>query len=210
MAGEERQDILVKNIVFDIAGVLLRYDPVSYLEKFTDNRGEAEKLAKITFLSPDWEELDRGLINRDEIMRRLSEKHPDFKDSIKRAISSWPQMLEPIEENINLAKKLRENNYPLYLLSNFPEEGYEDTKARFDFFDIFKGGVVSGEITYLKPEGEIFQVLLEKFTLDPEHTVFIDDTEENARAAEEHGIIGVHYDGETGLEEKLRRLNVNL
>ncbi len=207
---ENEKGILIKNIVFDIAGVLLDYSPKEYLQRYVDTVEEAELLAHRTFLSGDWEELDRGLFDRREIINRLCEKYPENASIIRRAISSWSQMMEPIEENTSLVPELKKAGYPLYLLSNYPRQGYEEVSEKFNFFQHFRGEVISGDVAYLKPEDEIYQVLIEKFSLEPQHTVFIDDGRENVEAAEESGLVGIHYDGQIDLADKLRELNVNI
>lgn len=207
---ETEEGILIKNIVFDIAGVLLDYSPREYLQRYVDTVEEAELLAHRTFLSDDWEELDRGLFDRREIINRICEKYPEDAGTIRRAVSNWTEMMEPLEENTRLVPKLKQSGYPLYLLSNYPRQGYEEVSEKFDFFRHFKGEVISGDVAYLKPEDEIYQVLIEKFSLEPQHTVFIDDGQENVEAAEENGLVGIHYDGEIDLAQKLRELNVNI
>ncbi len=202
--------VLVKNIVFDIAGVLLDYSPEEYLRRYVDTIEQAELLAHRTFLSEDWEDLDRGLFDRREIINRLCEKYPEDANNIRKAISSWTNMMEPLTENTRLVPELKQAGYPLYLLSNYPRQGYEEVEEKFEFFNHFKGAVISGDVAYLKPEDEIYQVLIEKFSLEPQNTVFIDDAQENVEAAKENGLLGIHYDGQIDLADKLREMNVNI
>jgi len=202
--------ILIKNIVFDVGGVLLEFAPLKYWQRFVDTAEKAEEMARKTFLSSEWESLDRGLFERREVIDSLCQKYPEDADIIRRAIGSWSNMMEPIEENTRLVSELDDAGYPLYILSNYPQQGFKDVSEKFDFFRHFRGDVISGDVAYVKPEDEIYQVLLDKFSLNPEHTLFIDDNEENIEAAEEAGLVGIHYDEGTDLVAEMRHYNVSI
>ncbi len=207
---ETEEGVLIKNIVFDVGGVLLEYPPVDYYGRYVDSEEKARELAEKTFFSDDWEKLDRGLLEREEIIRLFCDKYPDDSETIRKAIGSWSKMMRPNEENVEVARELDEAGYPLYILSNYPSQGFSEVKEKFDFFGLFRDEVISGEATYIKPEDEIYQIMLQKFRLEPEHTLFIDDGKENIEAARESGIYGIHCAEDIDLRQELERLNVSV
>ena len=82
----------------------------------------------------------------------------------------------------------------LYLLSNYPQQGYERLREKFaELFDpLFDGGVISCYVHQIKPEKEIYQTLISRYELDPQRTLFIDDTLCNIEGAMKMGIHGFH------------------
>ena len=72
-------------------------------------------------------------------------------------------------------------------------ENYAYLKQKYAFFDHFQGIVISGLENTIKPEKKIFQILLQRFALNPGETLFIDDRPENTRTAEEFGMAVVTF-----------------
>ena len=79
----------------------------------------------------------------------------------------------------------------------------------YDFFNIFKGKiVVSGDEKLIKTDPKIWEVLQERYQLEPEESVFVDDNPKNIEVAEQMGFVTVHITEETNLENELRRLGL--
>jgi HAD superfamily hydrolase (TIGR01509 family) len=98
----------------------------------------------------------------------------------------------PISCTEQLIAELKERGYRLYVLSNMSSDFIEHIR-RFDVYRQFEGDVVSCEVKTVKPESEIYQIVLDRFALDPAETLFIDDREANLRAAEQFGISTFHF-----------------
>lgn len=102
--------------------------------------------------------------------------------------------LRPNWTMIEFVRKLKKNNYTLYLLSNFDKESYTRLLCRYpDIFALFENIVISAHIQMLKPYKEIYNYILTKYHLLPEECLFIDDQEENVQGAQDLGIKGLHY-----------------
>ncbi|MBQ2394991.1 MAG: HAD-IA family hydrolase, partial [Alistipes sp.] len=83
--------------------------------------------------------------------------------------------------------------YRLYVLSNMSPE-FIDFIRRLPVYANFDGEVVSCEEKVVKPEPEIFRLLLNRYSLDASECLFIDDRVDNIEASEREGICGFHFD----------------
>ncbi len=200
----------IKNIIFDVGQVLIKYKPLKNLEKALQDKILAKDVYTKTFGSQDWLKLDRGLITREELVTELGQRYPELEDIIAESIRNWPEFLEPVPENASLLEKLKESDYHLYYLSNFPREGFKETQEIFPYLKIFEEGVISGETGYIKPEPGIYRALIAKTDLEPSLSLFIDDCQENLTAAEKFGFQTVHYTAETDLREKLLEYQIKI
>ena len=194
----------MKNIVFDLGGVLFARDK---------NKCEPELLEFFGFLrAPQmprfWEEHDRGTSTLEEVTQTLVEMtgHPYAKcaEVLRHAID----LQEPIPATERLVRDLKAAGYRLYVLSNMSRE-FIDFLRRYPVYGLFDGEVVSCEEHTVKPEPRIYELLLERYSLTPSETLFIDDREANILEAERHGIHGflfAHRDPEGACAELGRRL----
>jgi putative hydrolase of the HAD superfamily len=115
----------------------------------------------------------------------------------------------PLDDNARLLPGLRKQGYRLYYLSNFPLDVFEEIKNDYYFFRHFDGGIISSEVKFSKPDIRIYEILIRKYGLIPSETLFIDDIEENVRAAESAGMKGMVTNGSPRITEQLEsRLGV--
>ena len=200
----------IKNIVFDIGQVLLTFNPEQYLrEQFNLSTGQIKDIAKETFRSSVWLDLDRGKISKNEAAEIFAKRLPEYSQVLIEGVLNWEEILNPIEPNIELLKEFNDSDaYEVYALSNFNDESYQVAKSEFPFLNLFKGEIISGQVGYIKPEPEIYQLLLDRFELEPAETLFIDDSKENIEAAKEFGLRTIHYRNSEQLQREIKHLNL--
>ncbi|HBT51794.1 MAG TPA: HAD family phosphatase [Petrotoga sp.] len=196
--------MFLRNIVFDLGNVLFKFDPEGILDDLFKDPLVKRKLKEAVFTTSIWKELDRGTLSFEEAKKIFHEKNPDLKEEINILLKEWKNYLHPITENVEILPKLKENN-KLFILSNFHEDAFNYIRGKYSFFDIFDGMVISYKEKLLKPEKEIYQLLLNRYNLKPEETIFVDDIVENIQAAEELGIKSILYKGPEALRELLKR-----
>ena len=197
---------MIKNIVFDLGMVLIKFNPKEFLE--TNNYDKKEKIMKYIFGHEDWLKLDRGTLTEKELAKKLDGNGNLTYDEVMDIMKVRKDIMVPFDFNKEIPKKLKENGYNLYILSNFPKVPFEEIKARDEFFKYFDGAIVSAYVKHLKPEKAIYKELLINYSLNPEETIFIDDKLENIRSAEELGISGIHLKKPEYLKEKLKGLKL--
>jgi 2-haloacid dehalogenase len=156
-----------------------------------------------TVCTNDWNlEQDRGRSLADGT-RLLQEKFPEYRSLIQLYYGKWEAMLKnDIPETVSLLYQLKEK-YNIYGLTNWSAETIPIAYQRFPFFQEFDGIVVSGIEKIVKPDKRIYQLLLDRYKLNAKNSIFIDDNMSNVKAAEEMGMIAIHYENSSQLEARL-------
>ncbi len=201
---------MIKNIIFDLGNVLINFKPEQFLLRYTKDKNRITKFISNIIQSDTWLKLDRGIMSIKNARDDFISAYPEETELIKIFFDHWQEMLTPISKNVNLLKELKSNGYRLYILSNYIIEAYEYVKERYNVFSLFDGLVISGKINIIKPEREIFQFLLQKYNLNPEDSVFIDDIKQCIDQAGKLKIKTIHYLPNTDLRSELRKLEVKI
>jgi len=195
---------MVKNVVFDIAGVIASWDPLPWFrERFGEERGE--QVLKAAMLSPYWmENIDLGYIPEEEIFCHQMEEHPELAEELAAVDQEWKDILQPFPDTEDLIRRLKAAGYPVYFLSNFPERTFKYLYGKAPAFRLMDGGVASWEVHQVKPNADIFQTLLQKYGLESAETVFTDDTPVNVEGAKAAGLHAWRFTGAAGFEKYLK------
>lgn len=99
--------------------------------------------------------------------------------------------------------------HKLYILSNWGKSGFNKIKSQYpDIIALFDGYVISGEIGHAKPSTQIFKVLIDRYQLEDEYCIFIDDSEINTHVAKQFGWHSFLHDGTNNIESLLASLDV--
>ena len=201
----------IKNIIFDFGGVVMDWDPRYFFKSYFNDDEKMEYFLE-NIAQSSWNiEQDRGrpLQEGTDI---LVAQHPEWEKEIRAYYDNWPVMLRSdIPENVAVLRNLANTNYELFGLTNWSQETFPYALENYDFFQLFGGKiVVSGDEKLIKPDPKIWHVLLDRYQIQAEESVFIDDNAENIRVAGELGFKTVHITKETQLDEELRKLGVNL
>ena len=194
---------MIRNIVFDMGQVLIRWRPEEILEHFELTGEEKTMLLQELFWSPEWTQQDRGILTEGEMIERVSARLPEsLHAAVEEVIKAWHVWhLTPMPGMAELVRRLKAQGYGIYLLSNASTalRGYF---PRIPGSECFDGLMVSAEEKLLKPQHEIYERLYERFCLVPEQCVFIDDSPANIEGAMLTGMQGIVFRGDT---ERLRR-----
>ncbi len=197
----------MKNIIFDIGNVLLDYHPERFLKQYYDKETSLI-LMSLIFQGDDWKHLDDGTMMIADVIDDLTSKHPQYTQEITFVLKHWSDMMTPLQENVDLIKVLKAKGYKIYLLSNFHYEAFFAMEKKYDFLREVDGKVISAFEHKVKPDSEIYQVLLERYDLSPFESLFIDDSYPNIEAARLLGIQGIHFEEETSLKDALKAAGV--
>ena len=193
----------MKNIIFDLCGVLIKSNASSILKKFNVSDEDYKILSK--FFS-NYEKLDKG-------EQTLEEKFNECNFSIeisnkyKDILLNYYKYRELNMDLIELVNTLKQNNYNVYVLSNNPKEAfsYYISNPLFKNIDGFIGSCDYGAV---KDDGKLFEVILDKYNLNPNECYFIDDRKLNIDMASKHNIKGYQFnelDDINNLYEDMRK-----
>ena len=178
-----------KNIVFDLGGVVVARDPRKVSAEFQEFFSFIYQIPMPHF----WEEYDRGTSSLEEVKNYICEHNDCSRELCDEYIATAIDLQEEIVPTKSLIEQLKMAGYRLYVLSNMSPE-FIDFIRRLPVYANFDGEVVSCEENVVKPEPEIFRLLLNRYSLDASECLFIDDRIDNIEASEREGICGFHFD----------------
>lgn len=197
---------MIKNVVFDLGNVLVEFNPVEYLDTFGLDEELKNKLYDIIF-SERWNRYDRGDYPKIADLRAaLCKKYPKYGNEFFRILQpSWVKIHRVKTETAEYLYELKRRGYKVFILSNLSSDSYEYLKD-FEFIKCIDGGVFSYQERSCKPEEKIYRVLLERYKLNADETVFLDDKPENIKVAESLGINGIVFTDITKAKEQLEEM----
>ena len=197
---------MIKNYIFDFGNVLSRFYPDELTASCTDNSDDTQLISCIVFDRLYWDRLDSGDISDLEVKEGIRSRLPEeLHDIACRVYDNWVSNMTPVEGMQELINDIRKTDKKLYLLSNISKgfaRTYADVPWLEELLGKFDGLVLSGTLGMVKPDREIFEHLLNKYGLNADECLFIDDSPKNIAGAENAGIKGYLFDGDA---HKLRR-----
>lgn len=201
---------MIKNIIFDIGNVLLTFEPREFLLEFTSDMSRINYFISNVTGSEIWLKLDRGLLSIEDAKNVFFVKYPEEVELLTLFFEKWFEIFKPIQKNIEILKKLKQNDYKVFALSNFIKESYEFVINKFEFFSLFDGQVISWREKVIKPELEIYAILLNRYNLIAQECVFLDDYSSFLFSAQRLGINTILITENTDLQAELRNLNIKI
>ena len=198
----------IRTVVFDLGGVLIDWDPrYLYRKVFSDETSMEHFLNNIATM--EWHlEQDRGRTMA-EATKVLISRHPEYEEEIRAFYGRWPEMFGgSIRGSVEILRELRDLGYPLHALTNYSAEAFVLARKDYDFLGWFDEIVVSGEEGMIKPDKDLYAVLVERTGLEPSTTVFIDDSPPNVAAARELGFTAITFETPGQLREDLAGLGL--
>jgi 2-haloacid dehalogenase len=196
--------LVTSAVVFDLGGVLIDWNPRHLYRQLFRDPGEMEDfLARIC--TDDWHRAHDLGADITASCQRLAALHPDYRDAIMAWASRGEEMAAgQFDETVDVLSDVKAAGIRCYALSNMEPEAFTIRRARFAFMTWFDGQVISGLEGVAKPDRRIFEILLARYALVPETTVFVDDVQRNVDAARALGINAVRYTGAGQLRRDLR------
>jgi 2-haloacid dehalogenase len=200
---------MINTIIFDLGAVLIDWNPhYMYRTLFAEEQEMKNFLADVC--TSDWnEEQDAGrpLQEGTDI---LVAQFPEHEANIRAFYGRWSEMLgEPFHGTVEVLKQLKASDrYKIYALTNWSAETFPVALERYDFLSWFDGIVVSGTEKMRKPAPEFYQILLDRYEVNPGEALFIDDNYRNIVAAEKMGIKSIHFTSSAQLETELKGLGI--
>ncbi len=196
----------IKTLIFDIGNVLLTFNPEVFLQKILGDEKKGSACFSLMVQSPEWQQLDKGLISIEKAKHIFIQRDPSLKDEIELFFEQWLDMFHPIEPTIKLLDTLKEKGYKLYILSNFIRESFETLSPKMAFLPKFDGIVTSYSIGMAKPDRNIYEHILDKFDLKASECVFIDDMQVNIDGAKAAGISTILFESTNQLIDQLEKI----
>lgn len=204
---------MINTLIFDLGGVLIDWNPEYVFRELIPDEAKREYFFE-NICTHDWNlEQDAGR-SLSEATDLLVNQFPEWEAEIVAYYGRWHDMLgEPDYETLDLLRKAIDHpDYQVLALTNWAAETWDWVLRieRFQFLHWFDGVVVSGQEKVRKPYPEIYQILLNRYAIQPETAVFTDDNVANVEAAKTHGLHGVHFQTSAQLCQELANVGVFL
>lgn len=199
----------IQAVIFDYGNVLLEWNPRFVYDRYfpNDPEGMERFFKEVNFA--DWNsQQDKGRPFKEGIAI-LSREFPHYSHLIQAYHELWIDSVGgAIAGTVDILKQVKQAGYPVYGLSNWSAETFPSMRQRHDFFDLFDDMVISGEVGHVKPEPEIFQILLDKIGKPAQECLFIDDSPANIRQAQKLGFATIQFQSPQQLESSLHDLEI--
>lgn len=196
---------MIDNVIFDFGNVLARFYPEELTAPYVNDEGMRKAISDVAFDRLYWAPLDEGTITDDEVKEGIRVRLPAQQAELGcKAYDNWVRNLTPVPNMKELVTDLQKAGKKVYLLSNISQKfstEYKEVEWIRELLDSFDGLIFSSDYKLVKPHKQIFELLLDEFSLDADDCLFIDDTQANIKGAESAGIKGYHFDGNA---QKLR------
>jgi len=202
---------MIKNILFDMGGVLVKFDRHFFIARLGVSAEDEELLMRHVFLSREWAQMDRGSLTDTEASKLVCARLPErLHEAADKLVSMWERPIISYDGMDALIGELKENGYRIYLLSNasYRQHDYWPTIPESRYFD---DTLISADVHLVKPQPEIYLEACRKFGIRASESVFIDDTPINVEGAYYTGMDGIVFHGDTAeIREELRKRGVKL
>lgn len=186
---QKQQRAAVKNIIFDLGMVLVNFRYRDYCRDLGFSDETVDFFAKNIVLSDTWKLLDEGNHTEERVIELFIGKFPQYEKEIRQFFEDYSELVRPYEDSEAWIDEYLARGYQVYILTNYPDRMFDvHYKKQFPFIDKANGVFVSAKEKKTKPNREVYAALMEKFQLNPEECVFLDDSKVNVAGAEQFGI----------------------
>lgn len=195
----------IQKVIFDVGQVLVKFNPRNLFIKILEDEEKVDFFLK-NICTWEWHIQQDLIYDTSKAAGPVIKKYPEYKEAIEAFYGRFLEMIDSVhQENVNLALKLKQKGYPIYLLSNFPGDQFEKYRLQNSFLNEFDDRIISGDVGLAKPDIKIYQLAIKKFNLNPEESLFIDDKIENTRGAEQVGIKTIQLQKPEDLNKEIRK-----
>ena len=195
----------LKNIIFDLGGVLVDWNP-RYLFRSVFKDPNAMEYFLSEVCNHSWNEKQDSGRSFAEGSAEVIAKYPQFKSAVDIYFKRWPETLgDPIAGTVQILESLvQSKKYKILALSNWSAETFPYAKQKFAFLKLFEAILVSGEEKLIKPDARFFNLLTERYQVVPQESLFIDDVEKNIKGAAVLGFQTIHFQNPDQLKMDLK------
>jgi len=202
---------MIKNVIFDVGNVFVRWSPPDVVERcfgIPKNSDENLQRAEALLRGPLWRRLNMGKLTQAEAALAYQAEFGLSKQQAEELFFHVTDHQEPIQGTEALARRLKRSGYRVFALTDNVHEIVAYLKARHQFWPLFDDAVVSAEIGLMKPDPAIFRHAIERFGLVAAETVFLDDIDANVDGAQSVGMASLLFTTAERGEVDLRELGL--
>jgi len=206
---EKNMNHTIDTIIFDLGGVLIDWNPRHLYRKIFSTEAEVTWFLE-NICTGEWNDQQDAGRSFEDATAALILKHPEWEMPIRAWYDRWQETIPgPVHETVEILRHFREaSNHRLYALTNWSAQTFPWALDTFDFLHWFEGIVVSGVEKTRKPFPEFYQILFDRYNIDPANALFIDDNYKNIEGAKAVGLHTIHFESPSQLRSDLTQLGV--
>lgn len=194
----------ISAVIFDIGNVLIEWQPERYYDRVIGKQRRCAMFDAVDLHGMN-DRVDRGE-NFREVIYETAEMYPEWRDEIRQWHDNWIEMAAPeIPRSVRLMRRLRSKGMPVFALTNFGIESFAYAQTHYDFLSEFDRAYVSGHMSVIKPDADIYAQVEDDCGHSPEALLFTDDRSDNIAAAAARGWKTHLFDGPEGWAARLVR-----
>jgi len=199
----------VDTVIFDLGGVLIDWNPRYLYRKIFKTEEEITWFLE-NICTSEWNDAQDAGRSFEEATELLVKEHPVHEAAIRAWYGRWQETINgPIHETVEILREVKDRRqHRLYALTNWSAETFPWALQNFEFLHWFEGIVVSGVEKTRKPHPEFYQILFDRYQVQPARTVFIDDNVKNIEGGRALGLQTVHFHHPEQLRKDLQQLAV--
>lgn len=184
---------MIDTIIYDMGNVLIEWNPEKFLHLIETDEERIAKLRTAIFTSGYWPRQDTGELDADKAYNMsLTLLDDSYQESLRQIYYHWYEYADVFTKMQDYAQELKKQGYKLFVLSNTAASYYDlAEKGYLPIDEILDGKVLSYEVEMVKPDVAIYQYLLDKYGLEAQNCVFLDDIKGNIEAAQSLGMQGI-------------------
>jgi HAD superfamily hydrolase (TIGR01509 family) len=200
----------IKCVVFDIGNVLIRWDPRNLYRRM----GYADTTTASILTETGLLEINHRILDAGgpfgATLETLAARFPHHAEFIRAFDIRWVELLGgAIDTSIAVLRALKRIGVPVHAISNYNRLKFDIARTLYPLLNDFDELVLSGDVGLVKPDAEIFELLIRRCNLDVRRTVFIDDSAANVATADRLGFATIHFNEcTTDLRAELLRLGL--
>lgn len=199
---------MITTLIFDIGNVLTNFKWEEFIHGFGFPEETVSRIAKAAMLSKAWYDFDRG-VPEEEVLQEFIDNDPGIERELRIMFQDIGGTLEIFDTTIPWLDELKEQGYRRLILSNLSEKTVRECPHALTFlWDHVDGGILSYTVGMVKPDREIYDELIARYSLVPEECVFMDDREENIATGRSVGFHGIVYRSREEALQELEKLGV--
>ncbi len=196
-------------IIFDLGAVLIDWNPRYLYRKIYKTEEEITWFLE-NICTHEWNEKQDAGRSFEEATDELLVKFPEHEFAIRAWYDRWQETISgPIHGTVDILRQIKEQDrYRLYALTNWSAQTFPWALEQFEFLHWFEGIVVSGVEKSRKPFPEFYKILFDRYQVNPEAALFIDDSQRNIDGALSVGLQGLWFQSPDQLKRELQQLGI--
>jgi len=200
----------IDTIILDMGNVLVDFCWDDMLIEKGLPKDKVDRFGKATIFSSDWKEFDLGNLSKEEIIDLFVKNDPEMEDDFRKYLSDMKGIVKLRNYTIPFIEGLKKARYKVLVLSNFSKYIIDDNPDDMRYLSLFDGGIISYKDHVIKPNADIYKLLIDRYNLNPKNCIFIDDMKENIDAARKFGINTILFKNIDDTLEELKEYGVKL